>query len=105
MTSTELEVQFMEGVKLPEDFDIYSYTPLEKMMSFPNPKRGQKHERSYRINSMVCVVNVLGFHSEIFGNGVNKKTTTLKERKNMPICIRISKQNVHLTDLSINCYF
>lgn len=53
MTTPEQEVKLMD-IPLPDNFDIYSASPLDKLNAFPNPTRFHPHARSYTLNMMVA---------------------------------------------------
>ena len=53
LTTPEQEVEFM-NIPVPDGFDIYSASPLDKLNAFPNPKRSDPHQRSYTLNMMIA---------------------------------------------------
>ena len=53
LTTPEQEVNFMD-IPVPDKFDIYSASPLDKLNAFPNPIRSDPHQRSYNLNMMIA---------------------------------------------------
>lgn len=51
--AVKMEISKMD-VKIPDGFDMYAATPLEKLKAFPNPPRGDANQRSYLLNMSIC---------------------------------------------------